>query len=192
VESWYDAFRVSLRTSLLADQLRSAADGARLGPWTELLTGLVVEVSSAKGWACAAKRTAVGPLPVGRGEYLAIDVLAFEPGAAWRPPVAAFELENSQRDNYVAYALWKACTVRADLAVLFCYRPTGEGVGALTSLLQRDVLAQIPLPPAVLVVVGTRADAITFPDGYFRPFRWQADKRSLVSFSSARTSSQGR
>jgi len=187
MEEWYGAFRASLRTSALAEQLRSAADGARLGPWTELLTAVVVEASSAMGWACAARRTAVGPLPVGRGEYLAIDALAFKAGAGWRPPVAAFELENSQRDSYVAYALWKACTVRADMAAMFCYRPTGERVGELTTLLQRDVLTRIPVPPTVLVVVGTRADANTFPDGYFRPFRWHADKRSLVSLASAQT-----
>ena len=45
------------------------------------------------------------PLPVGRDEYLGVDVLAFERGVGWRLPVAAFELENSARGHLVAYAL---------------------------------------------------------------------------------------
>jgi hypothetical protein len=170
----------------LSDQLRSAADGARLGPWTELLTSVVVEASTKMGWTCAAKRAAVGPLPVGRGEYLAIDVLAFGPGDGWRPPIAAFELENSPRDSLVAYALWKACMVRVQMAVLFCYRPSGDSAGTLTSFLQRDVLARLPASEAILVVVGTRARAETFPDGYFRPFCWQSERRMFVALGAAR------
>ena len=32
------------------------------------------------------------------------------------------ELENSSREDMIAYSLWKVLCVRADLRVVFCYR----------------------------------------------------------------------
>ena len=123
-------------------------------------------------------------MPVRRAEYLGIDVLAFDSGAGWRLPVAAFELENSPRDDFVGYALWKACSVRAELACLFCYRRNPEQIPALVKDLQR-VLADIGPESAVRVIVGTRASAGTFPDDYFRPFSWNQDARQLVALPAA-------
>ncbi len=177
---WYGCFREALRSSPFAEQLKAAADGARLGPWTELLTGAVVDVCHGVGWTCAAKRAGDRPLPIERDEYLGIDVLAFQPGAGWRPPLAAFELENSRSDPLVAYALWKACTVGAPVACLFCYRRSADAIGSLMAFLQAEVLGRLPAPHEVLVVVGTRATAETFPDGYFRPFSWDGRSGRLV------------
>lgn len=136
----WDALRAAMRDPTLAPQLQAAADGVHLGLWTELLTAMVVRACARLGWECAAKGTAGAPLPVGRAEYLGIDVLAFPPGQGWRPPVAAFELENARRNDLVAYALWKVCSVRADLACLACYRVQSVEVAALVGTLQDAVL----------------------------------------------------
>lgn len=170
--SWYANFRAAIRTPALGPQLQAAADGARLGPWTELLTAAVVDACRSTGWACAARGSGLRPLPIPRDEYLGIDVLAFRREGSWGSPEAAFELENARNDDLVAYALWKACTVRAKLSCLFCYRPTEPAVGNLVSSLQANILKPLEPENEVLVVVGTRASATTFPDGYFRPFRW--------------------
>jgi hypothetical protein len=171
--------RRAIRDPLLAPQLQAAADGVRLRPWTDLMTAAVVNACDALGWVAAARSLRPGPLGVARGEYLAIDVLAFEEGDGWRPPVAAFELENSPRDDLVAYALWKACMIRASLSILICYRRRPGEVGSLTDMLERDVLTPLRPQSQATVVVGTRAAAETFPDGYFRPFVWDAQAGRL-------------
>jgi hypothetical protein len=165
----------AVRDPALAPQLQAAGDGALLGPWTGLLTAAVVHACGGLEWTCAARSEGSRPLPVGRDEYLGIDVLAFGLGRGWRAPLAAFELENSARDKVVAYALWKACTVRASLSALFCYRRHQEQVGSMVTMLQQDVLMLLRPAAEVLVVVGTRSAAGTFPDGYFRPFTWDAE-----------------
>jgi hypothetical protein len=176
---WHRAFRAAIRGRSLAPQLQAAADGARLRPWTELLTAAVVQACAALGWECAARNAGHRPLPVGRDEYLGIDVLAFEPGCEWRRPIAAFELENSPRDETVAYALWKVGMIRVGLGCLVCYRRQQEGIGPLIGRLQDTVLRCLRPDGEVLVVVGTRAAADTFPDGYFRTFRWRPESGTL-------------
>lgn len=177
---WHRAFRAAIRDAGLAPQLQAAADGSRLRPWTELLTEAVVRACAGLGWGCAAKRVGRGPLPVARDEYLGVDVLAFEPGDEWRKPIAAFELENSPRDEMVAYALWKVCMIRIGLGCLVCYRRQQEGIGPLIGRLQDTVLKRLRPDGEVLVIVGTRAAAETFPDGYFRAFRWRPEASALV------------
>lgn len=130
---------------------------------------------------CSQERRRV-PLPVPRAEYLGIDVLAFDSGTGWRRPVAAFELENSERDDLVSYALWKACTVSVPLATVLCYRRRPEEVGALMELLGREVLAPLAPEAEVVVVVGTRSTARLFPDGFFRRFRWDPPARRLAAW----------
>jgi len=176
----WEALRTAIRAPDLASQLQAAADGVRLKPWTELLTAAVVHACGAMGWRCAARSLSPGPLGVARGEYLAIDVMAFEQGEGWRRPIGAFELENSPRDELVAYALWKATMVRADIACLFFYRDP-ERIGSSVRMLERDVLRAVGPEAEVLVVVGTRAAAETFPDGYFRPFRWDTPLGRLLA-----------
>lgn len=146
-----------------------------------LVTAAVVRACRGMGWTCAAKHAAENPLPVRRAEYLGIDVLAFAPGRDWRRPVAAFELENSARDNVVAYALWKACTVQVDLACLLCYRRQPEQISGLIKMLQDSVLQRVEPRAEVLVAVGTRSAADTFPDGYFRQFRWDSAKAAVAT-----------
>lgn len=179
---WHRAFRVAVRDAGLAPQLQAAADGARLRPWTELLTAAVVHACGDLGWDCAAKRAGRGPLPVSRDEYLGIDVLAFEPGNGWRGPISAFELENSPNDETVAYALWKVGMIRAELGCLVCYRRQQEGIGPMIGRLQDTVLKRLRPDGEVLVIVGTRAAAETFPDGYFRAFRWRPGAGALETW----------
>lgn len=178
---WWEELRAAVRAPDLAPQLQAAADGARLRPWTELLTAAGVRSCRGMGWTCAAKHAGGSPLPIRRAEYLGIDVLAFAPGRGWRYPVAAFELEDSARDDVVAYALWKACTVQVDLACLLCYRRRPEEIGTLVKMLQDDVLRRVKPRAEVVVAVGTRSAADTFPDGYFRPFRWDSAKAALTT-----------
>ncbi len=179
---WHRAFRAAIRDESLVPQLQAAADGARLQPWTELLTAAVVHACGDLGWVCAAKNVGRGPLPVGRGEYLGIDVLAFKPGDGWRTPAAAFELENSPRDETVAYALWKVGMIRVGLGCLVCYRRQQEGIGPLIARLQDAVLKRLMPDGEILVIVGTRAAAETFPDGYFRAFRWRPGAGALETW----------
>lgn len=180
--AWYAAFKTAVRVPAIAPQLASAADGLHLGAWTDLLTSTVIQSCRSIGWVTAAKKTGERPLPIARDEYLGIDVMAFSQASGWRKPAATFELENSRRDDLVAYALWKACTVNARLSCLFCYRAEQDSIAKLVALLANDVLRSAEVNE-VLVVVGTRASADTFPDGYFRPFAWDAQSKQLVSMS---------
>lgn len=178
---FHRALQQAIRDPTLAPQLQSAADGARLKPWTELLTHAVVQACLAIGWVCAAKGAGVSPFPVRPGEYLGIDVLAFPPGDGWRRAVAAIELENSQRLPIIAYAAWKACSVRADFSCLMCYRGGLDQVATLVDRLTNEVFRPVAPTSPVMVVVGTRGTAATFPDGYFRTFHWDRAARSLRS-----------
>ncbi len=191
--SWYEVFRTTLRRPTWASQLASAADGARLRLWTELLTAVVVEACRGLGLRCAAKGIGDRPLPIPREEYLGVDVLAFPAGEGWRSPVAAFELENAQRDEAVAYALWKLCTVACPFRCLLCYRRVAGERSPLLRLLSEAVLRNVSPEGEILVVVGTRAAASTFPDGYFRPFRWEPRVAELRPFTgSGRAMSRAR
>src|SRR5437867_13060748 len=93
--SFYGLLRAVIRREEIGSQLRAAADGIHLKPWTELLTYAVVAACTDAGWTCAARGRLEAPLPVSREEYLGIDVLAFASGDGWRAPLAAIELENS-------------------------------------------------------------------------------------------------
>lgn len=146
----------------------------RLRPWTEALTAVVVDTCAEVGWRAAAKGHRSNALPIERCEYLALDVTAFrETEAEWHYPVAAFELENSRDRDTVAYALWKLMCVETDLRVLYCYRRDRDEIGGLIEWLKGAVVAPMlhERPRRALggtvVVVGTRAAAETFPDGFF-------------------------
>lgn len=185
------AFRsVLLSDRQLAENLQGAASGYVLRPWTELLTTAVARVCADLGWVAGAKGVRRSPLPYPRFECLGLDVTAFELGSGWRPPVAAFELENANALDKVGYALWKVACVRTRLAGLFCFRRDPERVPELIGWLADEVMASLPEPEGeLLVVVGTRSAADTFPDGYFRPFEWGAEARR---FRTARLGRVGR
>lgn len=113
-------------------------------------------------------------VPEAREEYLTADLTAFDDGQSrWRFPVAAMELENSPKDDRIAYSLWKVLCIKADLRVVFCYRKQLEKAPDLVSYLADEVISAMDLERRaalagdVLVIVGGRAEAETFPYGFF-------------------------
>jgi len=171
----------------LQHSLKEAATAGRLGAWTEALTGVVVDVCWQMGWQTAAKWHPSNELPISRSEYLALDAMAFDARpdtlpVRWPFPVAVFELENSHRDDKVAYALWKVLCVRARLRVVFCYRRNLADGSALVRHLTKTVVGSLPLETRArllghtLLIVGSRADESTFPYGFFKS--WRLDKNT--------------
>lgn len=181
--SFLDAFRSLLVSDRdLAENLKGAAHGYVLRPWTELLTTAVARACGSLGWEVAAKGVGKSPLPFPRFECLGLDVTAFEPGVGWRPAIAAFELENANAFDKVAYSLWKVASVRTRLAVLFCFRREPDEIGAFVARLAGEVMRSLPAPTGeVVIVAGTRSSAETFPDGYFRVFEWDLQSRRFIA-----------
>jgi len=161
--------------------LREAALSGRLGEWTRLLTGVVVESCGSLGWVAVARQHIGEVLPVSRQEYLGLDITAFgreteDENPRWRAPLAVFELENRQDRAVIAYSLWKVSVVRCGLRGVICYQRAPTAVPGLVSELETGVMRALePLPHDggdVLLVVGTRAAAGSFPDGFFQPWYW--------------------
>ncbi|MBU0491509.1 MAG: hypothetical protein KKB13_06635 [Chloroflexi bacterium] len=186
-ETWYAAFMTTLQRHEATQPLKAAAAAEKLGNWTEALTGVVVDVCQQMGWETAAKWHPADVLPVKRSEHLALDAVAFDvrPGLnspCWPFPVAVFELENSPRDDQVAYSLWKTLCVRAALRVVFCYRWDASAGSALARYLSDTVAGSLSIPERVnltgetLLVVGSRAEESTFPYGFFKD--WVLDKNT--------------
>lgn len=160
--------------------LKSHAMAGKLTGWTQALTGAVVETCRAVDWRASAKGHKLDLLPVARHEYLGLDVVAFAGGVArWQFPVAVFELENSKDDDKIAYSLWKVLAVQAELRAVFCYRARPDQGAALIAALRDEVIGalgltgRMALTGEVLVVVGSRAQAETFPYGFFK--WWQLE-----------------
>ncbi|HHW19259.1 MAG TPA: hypothetical protein GXX30_10275 [Firmicutes bacterium] len=178
---WYQTFRRVIRRVRFADALREAAMEERLQAWTEHLTNAVVETCTDLGLMAVARGHLAEVLPVPKQEYLAIDVMAFSrsdrPG--WRRPVAAFELENRMDLEAISYSVWKVSVVRCFFGGVFCYRQQREGIKDLLVDLTREVMAKMHPPgeqdeAKILLVVGTRAEAEDFPDGFFKPYLWDS------------------
>lgn len=180
---WRDAFLRHLENGEVAEPLREAAMEERLADWTTLLTTVVVRSCDELGWPVAAKRHPLTLLPQPGQEYLGMDVMAFSDVAdaggtslRWPAPFAVFELENSPRDDRVAYSLWKVLSVRARLHVVMAYRRTWEQATALPNLIAADVLPGLRQTSGsrldeVVFVMGSRADGGSFPWGYFKFWR---------------------
>lgn len=158
----------------LADDLKQAASAANLGAWTRALTEAAIRTCAGMGLMASAKGHKLELLPIHRSEYLALDVMAFAGGEKrWRFPVAVMELENSVREDQIAYSLWKVLSVRAELRIVFCYRRNGEEIPALLRHLREEVVeamglaGRVKLEGATLLVVGSRSESGTFPFGYF-------------------------
>jgi hypothetical protein len=185
--SFGSEFLTAFRTLLvsdrgLAENLKGAAQGYVLRPWTELLTTAVARACDRLGWEVAAKGVGRSPLPFPRFECLGLDVTAFERGTGWRPPVTAFELENANAFDKVAYSLWKVVSVKTQLAGLFCFRREPSEIGMFVARLAEETLRALPPPTGeLIVVVGTRAAADTFPDGYFRVFEYDGQAGRLIA-----------
>jgi len=185
LRDWYESFRRTVRRSEYAEPLRHAALGRHLRQWTRTLTRAIVGTCQTLGWTAVAKEQSADVLPVPRQEYLGLDVTAFENSAGdrrpgWRLPVAVFELENREDSSAIAYSLWKVCVVRSSLRGVFCYRYHSKDIPGLSQVLADSVMAEHPIgddkTPLVLVV-GTRAKAETFPDGFFQPYYWDTQWR---------------
>ncbi|MGI8605366.1 MAG: hypothetical protein ACR2OZ_20525 [Verrucomicrobiales bacterium] len=165
------------------EPLKSASLAGDLASWTTILTRCLVAACREIGWRASAKGHECELLPVRRSEYLALDVTAFPAGEArWLFPVAVMELENSPREDQIAYSLWKVLCVRADVRAVFCYRREATRIPALIQFLRREVVEAMSLPGRLglggrtLLVCGSRADAETFPFGFFK--WWELDSNT--------------
>lgn len=168
------AFFSVVQADDLASELKRTALAANLSGWTQALTDAAVKTCNAIGLKASAKRHRLELLPIHRNEYLALDVMAFvEGGKRWSFPVVVMELENSKREDQIAYSLWKVLSVRADMRIVFCYRRSEEEIPLLLRHLKEEVIeamgltGRVKLEGATLLVVGSRSESGTFPYGYF-------------------------
>lgn len=186
---WRDAFLATLQQHETAASLKEAALAGRLKDWTRLLTAVVVQACRGLRWCAAAKGFTLEMLPQAGQEYLGMDVMAFQQDqtskhGCWRFPVAVFELENSRDDDRVAYSLWKVLCLRCRLRVVFAYRDDWDKARNLARRLSADVIASISvghrddLAGQCLVVIGSRGEGETFPWGYFK--LWKLDANTSV------------
>jgi hypothetical protein len=179
-EQFRIAFLRQAQEPEICQPLKEASLAGRLGPWTKALTRCVVSACREIGLRAAARAHALELLPVSRGEYLALDVMAFPPGKKrWLFPAIVIELENNAREDVIAYSLWKVLCVRAELRLVFCYRKLPPAVPPLIKHLREEVIeamelgSRVKLEGRTLVVVGSRAEADTFPYGFFS--WWELD-----------------
>lgn len=186
-EEFREAFFVAARDGSASLRLRETGLNGPLGGWTKALTTTVVEACGAIGLRASAKGHELDLLPVARSEYLALDVTAFADGPRrWLYPTLIAELENQVKPDFIAYSLWKVLAVRAALRIVFCYRKEREAVGELVSYLNSEVVealgvaARAGLEGETLLVIGTRAEASTFPHGFFA---WFALERNAGRFT---------
>jgi hypothetical protein len=186
-QDWRTTFTTTIQQTVYAQPLQRAfIEGKKI--WTLHMTRAVVSACDSMGWEPAAVGYKGKTLPIVKSEYLSIDVTAFRPDQQkWSFPIAVFELENQQDDDYVAYNLWKLLCVRASLRVLYCYRPHGTSALELKQLLTDEVVGAMPvherveLSGSTLVVVGSYSKQDTFPYGYFN--WWKLDKNTGKFYS---------
>ena len=89
-----------------------------------------------------------------------------------------------QDGDPIACSLWKVLSVRADLRIVFCYRPDATKAPALMRNLAKDVVAALDVDSRLrlsptLVVGGCRDEAATFPYGFFK---WWALETNTGAF----------
>lgn len=183
---WQAQFWQIVQQSESANLLKNAAIQKCLGDWTKALTATVIASCDAMNWRASAKGFALDLLPVSREEYLSLDVIAFEQGdKQWRLPIAVMELENSHKDDLIAYAHWKMLCVHANLRVLFCYRENPNQDPSLVTWLCDQVIRplgiqqRMQLEGETLIVVGSRGEASTFPYGFFKWWRLEKNTGTL-------------
>lgn len=182
-QEWFAAFMETIKSHEAAFKLRAAAESGELKIWTEALTGIVVGTFPTMGWLGAARGHRSDLLPVSRSEYLALDVVAFEPagGGRWRFPTGVFELENSPVDDLVSYALWKVLCVRTSLRVVICYRRNADEGSNLVRHLAEEVVQALAtstrsrLTGETLLIVGSHSDSASFPYGFFKDWTLDAN-----------------
>ena len=174
VPRFQETFFATVQADELAGELKHAASAVNLVAWTRALTEATVQTCRTIGLIASARGHKLELLPIHRSEYLALDVMAFAEGEKrWRFPVAVMELENSPRQDQIAYSLWKVLSVRADLRIVFCYRKNSDEIPALLRHLREEVVeamglaGRVQLDGTTLLVVGSRNELETFPFGYF-------------------------
>ena len=173
---WMDEFWPVVSARDRADRLREAALGNRLEAWTAAATEAVVATCRVLGWDAVAKGSPSVVHPEAREEFLGIDVTAFARVAdcPWPFPIAAFELENSRRDDRVGYSLWKVLSLRAPLRMVFAYRPAADEGAALVEDVASRVVGSLSLGDRTslngetAIVIGNRSAGEVFPYDYFR------------------------
>lgn len=139
------------------------------------------------GWHAAARGFPSDRLPQAQHEYLGMDVTAFpaatDGASPWDPPAAVFELENSPKDERVAYSMWKVSCVRTPFAVVFAYRRDWNGVNELVKTLGDQLSAAAQDSGQTLVLaMGSRERSDTFPWSFFRFWRFRATLRGFERF----------
>jgi hypothetical protein len=172
-----------------AESLKQSALAGRLAEWTRVLTAVVVRTCQRLGWPASGRDNKLDLLPVQRSEYLGLDVVAFADGQKrWRYPKAVIELENSQDLDLIAYSLWKVLAVRADLRIVFCYRRSPGLAAALVKHLRDEVIhamrltGRVALEGETVLVIGSRSEAGTFPDGFFSWWRLDTNTGTFARF----------
>lgn len=185
LETWRESFGDCVQLPEAAERLKAASLEGNLKSWTSESTAAVVRSCEAIGWSAAAKGHPGRRLPKSGQEFLGVDVMAFpsheEGSARWPWPLAAFELENSGSDDRVAYSLWKVLCVRAEMRVVFAYRPDWEQGRRLVAAACDDVIRtlrphqQSHIEGEVVMVIGSRGEGETFPWGYFK--FWSLNQR---------------
>ncbi len=184
---WRDCFLEIIQEPSRAALLKDAAISVALMDWTAQLTASVVRSCEALGWCAAAKGHTSHRLPKAGQEFLALDVMAF-PGkgeadlpARWPLPITAVELENSVRDERVAYSLWKVLCVKADLRIVFAYRPDWDKARQIVTMLEGEVIGSLTIAQRdtlggqTILVLGSRGEGETFPWGYFKFWKLDAN-----------------
>jgi hypothetical protein len=182
-DEWRDTFGKYVGAPQRSDLLKKASVEADLRTWTNELTTVVVKSCEAMQWVASSRWSPTRRLPQAGKEYLGLDVTAFPGGQEprWPMPVAVFELENSPSDDRVAYSLWKVLCIRATLRVVFAYRTDWDRSRKLVTSLASDVIGSLSLEEQseisgqTIVVVGNRGEGETFPWGYFKFWRLDAN-----------------
>ena len=187
LDRWREALLEQAAAAELREPLRAASEAEDARRWTALMTGAVVGACNAAGWRAAAKGHRLDLLPQAQQEYLVIDVMAFEPPAlgqgVWAAPAAVFELENSARDERVAYSLWKVSCVRAPVGVVLAYRRDWEAAAGLVRFLGENMpTGGLNSGQDLVLVVGSREKGGSFPFGFFRFWRYVPTLRAFAKW----------
>jgi hypothetical protein len=188
VEQWRGLFMQTVQTHNLATRLKAASRQGKRA-WTQAMTSAVIQTCATLGWEAAARGHKGTSLPQPRSEYLNVDVMAFTPGLQrWLFPTAVIELENRQDDDYIAYNLWKLLCIRADLQVVYCYRPEANQSRLLMQFLSQEVIGAMSIAERTAlvgetaVVVGSHAATETFPYGFFKWWRLEKNVGRIRPF----------
>ncbi|MCA9067328.1 MAG: hypothetical protein KDA84_00290 [Planctomycetaceae bacterium] len=179
LNQWWDIFEDQIGRPEFGARLKDASAQERLRDWTRLTTTAVVRTCELMGWEATARGHQLRRLPESASEYLSLDVMAFPDrencgDVPWPMPVAVFELENSPRDDRVAYSLWKVLCVRTALRMVYAYRRDWEQTRGLMNHLASEVIGSLSLHErkqlegVTTAVTGSRGESETFPHGYFK------------------------